>query len=143
MSAAIAAAPCSPSIRALLVAQQLPVEDLDNGALVFLAAGTDVTLAGVVGLEPCGDCALLRSLAVDTAKQGRGLGAELVGAAERHAQGLGFARLYLLTTTAADFFARLGYARVDRAVVPPAIATTAQFAQLCPASAVVMVKALA
>ena len=48
-----------------------------------------------------------------------------------------------LTTTAADYFARLGFVRIDRDAAPPAIRATAQFASLCPASAHVMRRELA
>jgi len=50
--------------------------------------------------------------------------------------------VWLLTTTAREFFERLGYAAVDRADVPGAIRATAQFSSLCADSATVMVKRL-
>ena len=50
--------------------------------------------------------------------------------------------LWLITNTAAEFYERLGYARCDRAVVPPAIAATGEFAELCPAGADVLMKKL-
>lgn len=143
MTAQIEPAPCTDAIRALLVAQRLPVADLDNAALIFLAAQTGGKTAGVIGIEPLGEDALLRSLAVDDASQRRGIGVALVAAAEHTARERHVGRLYLLTTTAEVFFARLGYVRVDRDEVPSAVAGSAQFAALCPASAVVMVKALA
>jgi amino-acid N-acetyltransferase len=46
--------------------------------------------------------------------------------------------IYLLTTTAPDFFAGLGFRRAGRKTAPPAIRATRQFATLCPASAVLM-----
>ncbi|NID14509.1 hypothetical protein [Luteibacter yeojuensis] len=54
----------------------------------------------------------------------------------------GFAKLFLLTTTATDYFVERGYRRVDREEVPADIRSTRQFAGLCPASALVMVKEL-
>jgi N-acetylglutamate synthase-like GNAT family acetyltransferase len=50
--------------------------------------------------------------------------------------------LYLLTADSASFFAALGYAPCSRDVVPAAIRATAQFASLCPQTAVVMRKDL-
>jgi amino-acid N-acetyltransferase len=43
--------------------------------------------------------------------------------------------VYLLTTTAADYFRRRGYEPVDRDALPPAIRSTEEAARLCPASA--------
>jgi amino-acid N-acetyltransferase len=48
--------------------------------------------------------------------------------------------IYLLTTTAAEFFTHLGYRQVDRALAPAAIASTKEFSSLCPSTAVFMVK---
>ena len=50
--------------------------------------------------------------------------------------------LYLLTTTAEEFFARCGYEPIDRSRVPEAIRATAEFQSLCPASSVCMRKRL-
>jgi hypothetical protein len=47
---------------------------------------------------------------------------------------------YLLTTSAADFFAHLGYKRVDRGEAPENIRATSEFSQLCPVSSVLMLK---
>ena len=51
---------------------------------------------------------------------------------------VGLDALYLLTTTAQDWFPRFGFERVDRSSTPPEIAGSDEFAELCPASAVVM-----
>jgi amino-acid N-acetyltransferase len=50
--------------------------------------------------------------------------------------------LYLLTTTAADFFARHGYHVTNRADAPEFLQATTEFSRLCPESAVCMVKFL-
>ena len=97
----------------------------------------------MVGLEIYGTVALLRSLAVAPDGQGRGLGAALLAHAERAARQRGITALYLLTTTAEAFFARRGYVRLPRQAAPPVLRQTAEFAALCPASAVCLTKALA
>ena len=86
--------------------------------------------------------ALLRSLAVAPDWQGRGLGAALLAHAERTARQRGITTLYLLTTTAEAFFARHGYVRLPREAAPPVLHQTAEFAALCPASAVCLTKPL-
>lgn len=138
---------CEPGVLAVhqcLAAAELPTDDVTSAMLsdFFGLMSADGTLAGVVGLEVHADAALLRSLAVDSAARGGGLGRQLVDIAERHARSRGVRRLYLLTTTAARFFERLGYAQTDREGVPQAIAGTAQFAGLCPDAAICMVRCL-
>jgi hypothetical protein len=72
-----------------------------------------------------------------------GCGAALVKRAERHAQEQGARRIYPLTTSAADFFAHLGYKRVDRQEVPESIRATSEFSALCPVGSVLMLKEVA
>lgn len=135
--------PSLAQVRRLTAAGELPTDDLGEADLAhFFGAGTADELLGVVGLELLGDTALLRSLAVAAEARGSGYGRALVAAAERHAAGLGVRSLYLLTTTAADFFARLGYRRVERESAPDGVRRTREFASLCPASAAFMLKRL-
>jgi len=95
-----------------------------------------------IGWEMYDSVALLRTLAVRSEWQGRGLGACLVSALERYAKAAQVENLYLLTETAERFFASRGYAVTERNAVPPAIASTAQFAGLCPDTATLMHKHL-
>lgn len=129
-------------IRRLLAAAHLDASDLETSAVRLWVVGAHDAPAGVVGLETHGDVGLLRSLAVADSLRGGGLGRALTAAVERHARDAGIRTLYLLTTTAADFFERLGYRRSDRAVVPAVIRATSQFSSLCPSSAVLMSKAM-
>ena len=133
--------PVDDTARALLREAGLPVDDLVAPMAVQLFGAFDGDeLVGVVGLEGAGNDALLRSLAVVDARRGDGYGRALVASAEREAARKGVRCLYLLTTTAAEFFERLGYRRIARSDAPPAIAATPQFAALCPASSTCMAK---
>jgi amino-acid N-acetyltransferase len=132
------------SIVRLLASAALPHDDLTPEHLrhfLVLRAGED-GIAGVVGMEVADDAGLLRSLAVADARRGGGVASRLVDALEAHARDAGIRTLYLLTTTAEGFFARRGYARTERADVPDAIAATAEFRNICPASAACMAKPL-
>ncbi len=62
----------------------------------------------------------------------------LLKAVQGLAQQKGIQALYLITTTAAPFFEKRGFAKVDRSAVPVAIQRTTQFSALCPSSATVM-----
>ena len=130
------------SIRALLDANGLPVQDLVESAVTFLVARVDGVLAGVVGLEAFGASALLRSLCVARERRSRGVAQSLCAAIESVARGLGIRDLYLLTTTAGPFFERQGFATGARDVAPSEIRETAEFRDLCPSTATFMRKPL-
>jgi amino-acid N-acetyltransferase len=136
------------AIERLLMQSSLPIDGvahiLDTHPGDFVVATRDEAdgCVGVAGLEVRGDGALLRSVAVRADAQRRGLGLQLVERALERAQQRHVRSLYLLTTTATDYFVRLGFVRVERADVPPAIAETVEFTSACPASAVVMHRAL-
>ena len=50
--------------------------------------------------------------------------------------------LYLLTTTAAGFFPKFGFERIDRCDVPRSVQMSVEFTSACPSSATVMRKYL-
>jgi amino-acid N-acetyltransferase len=121
----------------------LPVEDVDLDLLQhFIRARGAAGLAGVVGLQPLDHAALLRSLAVAPDQRGLGVGSRLCDEAEALARAGKVTDLYLLTSTAADWFAARGYVRVERSALPQAVRETSEFRDLCPASAVAMHKQL-
>lgn len=140
----IACASDFQDIRALLQDAGLPFDDLSADAMpdfmVLRDARGELLAAG--GIERCGSDGLLRSVVVAKAGRGEGLGRHVVALLENHARAKGINTLYLLTTTAADFFPRLGYMPFDRAAVPAAVAASTEFALLCPASAVCLEKKL-
>lgn len=128
-------------IQALLAACDLPYQDLTLAHLEhFWVTREGPRLTGVVGLEVIGDIGLLRSLAIAEGDRGQGIGGQLTGKAEDYARARGVQALYLLTTTASDFFARRGYQPTERAAAPAPLQETAEFQSLCPSTAVCMVK---
>lgn len=131
-------------IRALLVAQGLPGEDVGVSDEVgrFHLVEQDGQIVGCAGLEVYGTDALLRSVAVAPSMRDSGLGRALVAIAERDAVAIGVQRLFLLTTSAADYFSGIGYQRCNRAAVPSLVQASAQFSALCPTSAICMSKEL-
>ena len=139
----ITARPTRAAAIALLRAAELPTEDLADEKLEhFFLAGDRASPAGLVGLELYGRDALLRSLVVQPRSRAAGVGSRLVAHAEDHAARHGVRSLYLLTTTAEDFFAARGYARADRSAAPDSIRSTREFAGLCPTNSAFMVKQL-
>lgn len=129
-----------PCLRAALDAAGLPCGDLLLPGRRFFRFASDSETACYGGLEGDGPEMLLRSVVVPPSARGRGAGQAIVRALEAEAARLGAVRLHLLTTTAAAFFHGLGYRPGERAAAPPAIAATAQFTSLCPATAAYLVK---
>jgi amino-acid N-acetyltransferase len=62
----------------------------------------------------------------------------LSAAALALAHELGVPMVFLLTTTAAEFFPRFGFERISREDVPASVKASVEFQSACPASAVVM-----
>jgi amino-acid N-acetyltransferase len=131
------------SIQRLLALSDLPREDISRHLETFLVAEIRGSPVAVVGLESCGDSTgLLRSLAVAPELRGEGLGTSLCDRIMTVARRTGIERLYLLTTTAERFFARLGFVPVERTRVPASVQATLEFKNLCPASATCMERRL-
>jgi amino-acid N-acetyltransferase len=135
--------PSLAAAKALLATADLPVADLTDGHCEhFFYWGPPDAPTGLVGLELFGDVALLRSLTVSPETRSSGMGSALVRYAENHALSQGVRTLFLLTTTAEGFFARLGYSNTARDAAPPSIRSTREFAGICPASSAFMSKQL-
>jgi len=130
-------------IEALLSASSLPTDGVRDALPGFLIATADDSVVGVAGLEVCCDNALLRSVAVAPEWRSRGLGRTLVNRVIADAESRGIHALYLLTTTADQYFPSFGFSQVTRDRVPDDIRATAEFTSACPASATVMTRPLA
>jgi amino-acid N-acetyltransferase len=137
----VAEAGLKAAVLALLRENDLPVGDLDETKTLF-AILSNGDVIGTGGLESFRDSALLRSISIKKDLQQTGLGKFIVGELEKTARQSGVNCLYLLTTTAAVFFAKLGYETIDREIVPIEIKNTTEFSSICPSTAEVMRKFL-
>ena len=132
-----------PEIKQLLTDNDLHHEDITTTQLKhFLLGWNGPKLVAVVGLEIKNHSALLRSLAVDADYRNRGIATRLVGKIDDYAKSMKVDTLYLLTLTAEAFFEKCGYRRIARDSAPSGIQETTEFQNLCPASAVCMVRYL-
>jgi GNAT superfamily N-acetyltransferase len=122
---------------AALANAELPTDDLASEPFRYFTAD-DLAWGGF----GAGADALIRSIVVLPQARSRGFGVLVTEALALQARGAGVERLWLLTTSAAPFFKKLGWASVDRAQAPEAITRSQQFSGLCPASAALMVRAL-
>lgn len=123
----------------ILQQHKLPTSDIDEEKLLYLLVN-DGKAIGTAGLEIFEDCALLRSVSVLQDEQGKGYGKIINTEIENYAKESGITCLYLLTTTAKDFFDKQGYCVIKREESPEAIRQTAEFSSLCPSTAVIMKK---
>jgi amino-acid N-acetyltransferase len=130
-------------VRTLLERHRLPLDGVDELGDTMIVAKDDSHVVGVAALELYADGALLRSVAVDSAVQGQRLGHRLAEAALQMAQARAVQSVFLLTTTADRFSARLGFEHIMRDDGPPSVQASVEFRSACPASAVVMRKRLA
>jgi N-acetylglutamate synthase-like GNAT family acetyltransferase len=144
---ALWAQPLKPSdlarLKELLDAEGLPSGDLSEPDVRLFAFREGGATVGYAGLEVYETDALLRSVVVDPARRRAGLGQAVVKATLAEARRLGATRAFLLTTSAKDYFERLGFASIDRASTPDAILATRQATRLCPSTAPLMTKSLA
>ncbi|MDH3216720.1 MAG: arsenic resistance N-acetyltransferase ArsN2 [Candidatus Krumholzibacteria bacterium] len=118
------------AIETLLRTVGLPVLGVRDHMKHFLVLVDDSHLIGTVGLEIYHGGALLRSLAVTAAHQGKGHGKRLCQAIIAEARRQNVSVLYLLTETAADFFESLGFETISRDVVHDSVKASSEF-QLC------------
>jgi amino-acid N-acetyltransferase len=127
-----------PAVRALLQAHDLPLAGVDDCVDAMLVARDGARIVGAAALELYAGSALLRSVVVDRAAQGAGVGSRLTQAALELARERDADAVFLLTTTADRFFPRFGFERVTREDVPASVRGSVEFVSACPASAVAM-----
>jgi len=127
-----------PNILTLLKAAALPVAGIENHIETTLVARDSERLLGCAAAEVYGQAGLLRSVAVEAARRGEGLGERLTTAALELARRRGVRNIYLLTTTASHFFPRFGFTAIPRSELDPALARSEELRGACPASALAM-----
>lgn len=126
-------------VRKLLEVANLPLDGVTESFDSFiLAEGNGIHVVGAAGLEVYGRVALLRSVVVAAEWQGYGVGRALTGEILSRAHARGIDDVYLLTTTAEQFFPAFGFVKVDRADVPGELQQSPELRGACPASATVM-----
>ena len=127
-------------VRALLRACGLPVDGVPADLESLFVASVDGRIVGVAGLELHGRDGLIRSVAVAPQFRDHNLASRLCTAVENRAERIGVRRLFLLTETAERFFMKRGYNAIERTLAPAGIASSHEFAAVCPASAILMVR---
>jgi amino-acid N-acetyltransferase len=129
-------------IKALLIACNLPSDDIAEHFDTFVVYEEEGMIIGVGGLEKHGTDGLVRSMAVRSHRQSKGIGQSIYQSIENSARLSGIDTLYLLTESAVEYFSKLGFIVKARSEIPESIMSTKQFKFLCPLSATIMVREL-
>lgn len=115
----------------------LPTDDVEEpGRVFFRALAANGETIGFSGIERCGDDVLLRSLVVLPEHRGEAFGV-LITEETLNAAGT-YSSAFLVTTTAARLFEKLGFVPVERSTVPRTVLSTRQLSGICPSSATIM-----
>ena len=129
-------------VETLLSSNDLPLEGVSENFDEFVVAEEKGRIAGAIGLERYGSAGLLRSAVVAPDQRGSGIGARLVEQLLDRARKSGISEIFLLTTTAENYFPRFGFRRTTRDAVPAAVKQSAEFRGACPDTATVMAREL-
>lgn len=127
------------AIEQVLMHENLPVAGAREHLGDFIVA-TSGDIVGCIAVERYGEGGLLRSLAVTSSHRNLQIGHRLVEACIAHARATGVKTLVLLTETAEEYFARRGFRRVERSLLPSSVRASAEFRGACPESAVAMMR---
>jgi amino-acid N-acetyltransferase len=126
------------SIKALLVASDLPTAGVDEHWKTFIVAREDGKMVACGGAEAYQVVALIRSVAVQPDYRSHGLGRRIVRQLLDRLASRGLREFYLLTTTAEEYFRKRGFKTIDRDEVHPQLLSSREFQDACPDSAVCM-----
>jgi N-acetylglutamate synthase-like GNAT family acetyltransferase len=114
-----------------------PWEECEAGFYVMVTPTGEK--AGFGGMEIYGKIGYIRSMVINKAMRGKGLGQMLAMLLITRAHMMGITSLYLLTHDKEDFFIKLGFKEMSREEAPGDVKSNAQFSGLCPKTDILMV----
>jgi amino-acid N-acetyltransferase len=127
-----------PRIKELLLENKLPTAGVDDNWRTFVVARRGASVVGCGGSEAYQFVALIRSVAVDNAYRGQGIGRRLVRQLLDRLASRGIREFYLLTETAEAYFKKRGFKTIDRDEVHPQLLSSSELQGACPDTAVCM-----
>ncbi|SPE36925.1 GCN5-related N-acetyltransferase [Burkholderiales bacterium] len=126
------------AIASLLEDGQLPRDGAREHLGAFLLAVADGVVVGCACTEAHAEVALLRSIAVAPTLRRQGIGTMLINGLVQDAKRRKTGKIYLLTTSAEEYFANFGFRREPIEQAPRSLQDSALFQGACPASAALM-----
>ena len=133
-----AAAQDWPAVAALLSESGLPLDGARQHLDAFILAIEAGVVIGTAGMEVSEGVGLLRSVAVAVQARGRALAKLLLQGIVEQARRRQVVQLFLLTTTASEYFAGRGFVALARDEAPALLRSSAEFNGACPLSATLM-----
>ena len=128
------------AIKTLLQESHLPYKDIDGHIDNFIVAKEQGALIASIGLEVLQPYSLLRSLTVSENYRNKGIANELLKKISEYALSIHIKDLFLLTTTAEDYFMKNKFIVLERNDLPDPLKKTQEFIFLCPETAICMYK---
>lgn len=122
----------------LLEENNLPSSDISLKTQQFWKYQPNEKLQALAGIEAYGENAVFRSFVAHEDIRGTGIAYKLYIHLLQEAKKQGITKLFLLTTTAKDWFLKQKWTIIERNSVPIQIAKSEEFKSICPASATCM-----
>ena len=114
-------------IVAILQEVGLLTDGLSPGMPDLYVADVGGAIVGCAALESNGSTGLLRSVGVLPTGQGAGIGGRLIEAVHARVMDLGLESIYLLTTTADEYFLKFGYEPSAEEDLPRVVTGSAEY----------------
>jgi amino-acid N-acetyltransferase len=125
-------------IKRLLIGSLLPSRDVGGAHQRFVVARENGRLIGCAGLQVAGEAGLVRSMTVHWTRRNAGLGSRLHERLLFEAVLAGVRTLFVVTTTAEDFFTGHGFRKVLADAVPDELQASEEFTVFVPGGSTVM-----
>lgn len=122
----------------LLASNLLPTVDMYETNITLFVGLLKNEIVATIGIEKYGKVGLLRSLCVKEGFKNQKLGEKMLTYLLSFCAHENIKTVYLLTTTAEHYFARFGFAKIEREKTPVTIQNTREFQDICPSSAIIM-----
>lgn len=126
----------------LLNVNELPSSDITEDHVQIFVGLNQQEIIGTIGLQKYDSIGLLRSLVVKDGYKSQKIAGKLLHYIFDYCVMHKITELYLLTTSAEEYFYKYGFQKIERILVPEVIKETKQYQEICPKVAVVMHKSL-
>ncbi len=110
-----------PEVEALLSASSISVEGIHEHITQYIVSRDKAGVLGCIGVDRYGTTGVLRVLAVAQRARSAGLGELLISAIVADVRLRGVESIVLQTTSAAGYFARLGFTPMNPADLPQSV----------------------
>lgn len=122
-------------VEKILQENHLVTHGVFSDNVIFYWFISDEKKVGFAAFEERGKSALLRSMVIFNEYRNQNFGSKFCSLLIDKAKEMNFKNIYLLTTTAKDFFLKQNFKLTQRNFAPPEIQESEQFKSICPETA--------